>query len=164
MARDSIDILELLRKRGLNGDVDFLLEALGVVAQELMEAEVTVKTGAGYGERSADRVTQRNGYRSRSWDTRVGTMELRIPKLRDGSYFPSLLEPRRRSEKALLAVIQQAYVEGVSTRRVDDLVRALGCEGISKSQVSRICRGLDEVVEKFGPSMVDRMRICGWTR
>ena len=149
MAKESMDILELLRKRGVNGDVDFLLEALGVVAHGLMEAEVTVKTGAAYGERSVDRVTQRNGYRSRSWDTRVGTMELRIPKLRDGSYFPSLLEPRRRSEKALLAVIQQAYVEGVSTRRVDDLVKALGCEGISKSQVSRICRGLDEVVEKF---------------
>ena len=149
MARESMDILELLRKRGVNGDVDFLLEALGVVAQGLMEAEVTVKTGAAYGERSPYRVTQRNGYRSRNWDTRVGTMELRIPKLRDGSYFPSLLEPRRRSEKALLAVIQQAYVEGVSTRRVDDLVKALGCEGISKSQVSRICRGLDEVVEKF---------------
>ena len=157
MARESMDLLELLRKRGMNGDVDFLLEALEVVAHGLMEAEVTVKTGAAYGERSVDRVTQRNGYRSRSWDTRVGTMELRIPKLRDGSYFPSLLEPRRRSEKVLLAVIQQAYVEGVSTRRVDDpvsstgqvLVKALGCEGISRSQVSRICRGLDEVVEKF---------------
>ena len=157
MARASMDLLELLRKRGMDGDVDFLLEALGVVAQGIMDAEVTVKTGAGYGERSPDRVTQRNGHRSSSWDTRVGTMELRIPMLRDGSYFPSLLEPRRRSEKALLAVIQQAYVEGVSTRRVDDpvsstgqvLVKALGCEGISKSQVSRICRGLDEVVEKF---------------
>lgn len=144
-----MDLLELLRKRGMDGDVDFLLEALGVVAQGIMDAEVTVKTGAAYGERSPDRVTQRNGYRTRSWDTRVGTMELRIPKLRDGSYFPSLLEPRRRSEKALLAVIQQAYVEGVSTMRVDDLVKALGCEGISKSRVSRICRGLDEVVEKF---------------
>ena len=84
--QDSIDILELLRKRGMSGDVDFLLEALGVVAHGLMEAEVTAKSGAAYGERSADRVTQRNGYRSRSWDTRVGTMELRIPKLRDGSY------------------------------------------------------------------------------
>ncbi len=102
-----------------------------------------------HGERSPDRLTYRNGYRSRQWDTRVGTMELRIPKLREGSYFPSLFEPRRRSERALLAVVQQAYVEGVSTRRVDDLVKALGCEGISKSQVSRICRGLDEVVEKF---------------
>ena len=107
------------------------------------------RTGAEYGERSPERVTQRNGYRSRAWDTRVGTMELQIPKLREGSYFPSLLEPRRRSERALLAVIQQAYVEGVSTRRVDDLVKALGCEGISKSQVSRICQELDEVVDGF---------------
>ena len=149
MARDSMDILELLRKRRMDGDVDFLREALAVLVEGIMDAEVSAKAGAGYGERSPDRVSQRNGYRSRAWDTRVGTMELRIPKLRDGSYFPSLLEPRRRSEKALLAVIQQAYVEGVSTRRVDDLVKALGCEGISKSQVSRICKGLDEVVEKF---------------
>ncbi len=118
---------------------------------------MSAKIGAGHGERSPDRLTYRNGYRSRQWDTRVSTMELRILKLREGSYFPSPLEPRMRSEKALLAVIQQAYVEGVSTRRVDDpvsstgqvLVKALGCEGISKSQVSRICRGLDEVVEKF---------------
>ena len=129
MARDSMDILELLRKRGLDGDVDFLREALGVLVEGIMDAEVSVKTGAGYGERRADRVTQRNGYRKRSWDTRVGTMELRIPKLRDGSYFPSLLEPRRRSEKALLAVIQQAYVEGVSTRRVDDLGEGTGMRG-----------------------------------
>ena len=141
--------MELLRKRGMDGDVDFLREALGVLVEAIMDGEASVKAGAGYGERSPDRVTQRNGYRSRAWDTRVGTMEMRIPKPRDGSYFPSLLEPRRRSEKALLAVIQQAYVEGVSTRRVDDLVKALGCEGISKNQVSRICRGLDEVVEKF---------------
>ena len=145
MARDSMNILELVRKRGLDGDIDFLREALGVLVEDIMAAEASVKAGAGYGERSPDRVTQRNGYRSRSWDTRVGTMELCIPKLRDWSYLPSLLEPRRRSEKALLAVTQQAYVEGVSTRRVDDLVKALGCEGISKSQVSRICRGLDEV-------------------
>ena len=149
MARDSIDILELLRKRGIDGDVDFLREALGVLVERIMDVEASAQAGAVSGERSAERVTQRNGYRSRNWDTRVGTMELRIPKLRDGSYFPSLLEPRRQSEKALLAVIQQAYVEGVSTRRVDDLVKALGCEGISKSQVSRTCRGLDEVVEKF---------------
>ena len=114
-----------------------------------MDAEVSSRIGAEYGERSPERVTQRNGYRSRGWDTRVGTMDLRIPKLREGSYFPSLLEPRRRSERALLAVIQQAYVEGVSTRRVDDLVKALGCEGISKSQVSRICQELDVVVEGF---------------
>ena len=160
MARDSMDILELLRKRGMDGDVDFLREALAVLVEGIMDAEVSAKAGAGYGERSPDRVTQRNGYRSRAWDTRVGTMELRIPKLRDGSYFPSLLEPRRRSEKALLAVIQQAYVEGVSTRRVDDLVKALGCEGISKSQVSRICKGLDEVVEKFLNRPLGRRTVC----
>ena len=133
----------------MDGDVDFLREALRVLVEEIMDAEVSSRIGAGYGERSPERVTQRNGYRSRAWDTRVGTMDLHIPKLREGSYFPSLLEPRRRSERALLAVIQQAYVEGVSTRRVDDLVKALGCEGISKSQVSRICQELDGVVEDF---------------
>ena len=141
MAKESMDLLELLHKRGVNGDVDFLREALRVLMDAIMDAEVSARIGAEHGERSPDRLTYRNGYRSRAWDTRVGTMELRIPKLREESYFPSLLEPRRRSEKALLAVIQQAYVEGVSTRRVDDLVKALGCEGISKSQVSRICRG-----------------------
>ena len=139
----------LLRKGGMDGDVDFLREALRVLVEEIMDAEVSARTGAEYGERSPERVTQRNGYRSRAWDTRVGTMELHIPKLREGSYFPSLLEPRRRSERALLAVIPQAYVEGVSTRRVDDLVKALGCEGISKSQVSRICQELDVVVDGF---------------
>ena len=126
-----MDLLELLRKGGMDGDVDFLREALRVLVEGIMDAEVSARTGAEYGERSPERVTQRNGYRSRTWDTRVGTMELHIPKLREGSYFPSLLEPRRRSERALLAVIQQAYVEGVSTRRVDDLIKALGCEGIS---------------------------------
>ena len=149
MARDSIDLLELLRKQGVDGDVDFLREAVRVVTDALMDAEVTARIGAERGERSPDRLTYRNGYRTRQWDTRVGTMELRIPKLREGSYFPSLLEPRRRSEKALLAVVQQAYVEGVSTRRVDDLVKALGCDGISKSQVSRICGELDRVVDSF---------------
>ena len=131
MVKDSIDVLGLLRKRGIEGDVDFLREALGVLMQAIMEAEITERVGAGYGERTPDRLTQRNGYRPRPWDTRVGTLGLRIPKLREGSYFPSLLEPRRRSERALLAVVQQAYVEGVSTRRVDDLVKALGCDGIS---------------------------------
>ena len=118
-----MDLLELLHNGGMDGDVDFLREALRVLVEGIMDAEVSARTGAGYGERSPERVTQRNGYRSRAWDTRVGTMELHIPKLREGSYFPSLLEPRRRSERALLAVIQQAYVEGVSTRRVDDLVK-----------------------------------------
>ena len=129
--------------------MDFLREALHVLVEGIMDAEVSAQISAQKGERSPDRLTHRNGYRSRDWDTRVGTMELRIPKVREGSYFPSLLEPRRRSEKALLAVIQQAYVEGVSTRRVDDLIKALGCEGISKSQVSRICKELDQVVETF---------------
>ena len=149
MVKERMDLLGLLRKRGSDGDVDFLREALRVLVEGIMDAEVSARIGAEYGERSPERVTQRNGYRSRAWDTRVGTMELRIPKLREGSYFPSLLEPRRRSERALLAVIQQAYVEGVSTRRVDDLVKALGCEGISKSQVSRICSELDGVVDSF---------------
>ena len=149
VVKERMDLLELLRKGGMDGDVDFLREALRVLVEGIMDAEVSSRIGAEYGERSPERVTQRNGYRSRAWDTRVGTMELHIPKLREGSYFPSLLEPRRRSERALLAVIQQAYVEGVSTRRVDDLVKALGCDGISKSQVSRICQDLDVVVEGF---------------
>ena len=147
MVKERMDLLELLRRGGMDGDVDFLREALRVLVEGIMDAEVSSRIGAEYGERSAERVTQRNGYRSRAWDTLVGTMDLHIPKLREGSYFPSLLEPRRRSERALLAVIQQAYVEGVSTRRVDDLVKALGCEGISKSQVSRICQELDVVVD-----------------
>ena len=132
MVKERMDLLELLRKGGMDGDVDFLREALRVLVEGIMDAEVSARTGAEYGERSPERVTQRNGYRSRAWDTRVGTMELQIPKLREGSYFPSLLEPRRRSEGALLAVIQQAYVEGVSTRRVDDLVKALGVRGYLK--------------------------------
>ena len=149
MVKQSMDLLELLRKRGMDGDVDFLREALRVLVDGIMDAEVSAQIGADHGERSSERVTYRNGYRNRTWDTRVGTMALHIPKLREGSYFPSLLEPRRRSEKALLSVIQQAYVEGVSTRRVDDLIKALGCDGISSSQVSRICEQLDEVVESF---------------
>ena len=115
MVKQRMDLLELLRKRGMDGDVDFLREALRVLVDGIMDAEVSAQIGAQHGERSPERVTYRNGYRNRTWDTRVGTMALHIPKLREGSYFPSLLEPRRRSEKALLAVIQQAYVEGVST-------------------------------------------------
>ena len=149
MVKQSMDLLELLRKRGMDGDVDLLREALRVLVDGIMDAEVSAQIGAQHGERSPERVTYRNGYRNRTWDTRVGTMELHIPKLREGSYFPSLLEPRRRSEQALLAVIQQAYIEGVSTRRVDDLIKALGCDGISSSQVSRICEQLDEVVDSF---------------
>ena len=149
MVEERMDLLELLRKRGSDGDVDFLREALSVLVEGIMDAEVSSRIGAAYGERCPERVPQRNGYRSRAWDTRVGTMELHIPKRREGSSFPSLLEPRRRSERALLAVIQQAYVEGVSTRRVDDLVKALGWEGISTSPVSRICQELDVVVDGF---------------
>ena len=145
MVKQRMDLLELLRKRGIDGDVDFLREALRVLVDGIMDAEVSAQIGAEHGERSPERVT----YRNRTWDTRVGTMELHVPKLREGSYFPSLLEPRRRSEQALLSVIQQVYVEGVPTRRVDDLIKALGCDGISSSQVSRICQQLDEVVESF---------------
>ena len=140
-------------------DIDFLREGLRILVQAVMEAEVTSKTGAGLGERSPERLTHQNGYRDRPWDTRVGTLDMRIPKVREGSYFPSLLEPRRRSERALLAVVQQAYVEGVSTRRVEDLVQALSCEGISKSQVSRICQGLDGVVESFPRPAVGRRTV-----
>ena len=140
--------------------MDFLRDVLRVLTDAIMDAEVSARIGAEHGERSPDRLTHCNSYRSRTWDTMVGTMELRIPKLREGSYFPSLLEPQRRSEPALLAVIQQAYVEGVSTRQVDDLVKALGCEGISKSQVSRICMELDGVVDSFMGRPLDAGQYC----
>ena len=106
-------------------------------------------TGAPYGKRSGDRVNQRNGFRDRSWETRAGTIELRVPKLRHGSYFPTFLEPRRVAEKALTAVIQEAYVQGVSTRSVDDLVQSFGMSGISKSQVSRLCGEIDDKINSF---------------
>ena len=150
MADDSMALLETLRKASTDGDVDLLREGVRILAQGLMEAEVTALTGLPKGERDPERrLTHRNGYRGRRWDTRVGTIELAIPRVRDGSYFPGLLEPRRRAERALLAVVQEAYLAGVSTRRVDDLVRALGLEGISKSEVSRICSALDAEVEAF---------------
>jgi putative transposase len=128
---------------------DVLRESVAWMAQQLMEAEVTGRTGAELGERSPDRLTHRNGYRPRAWDTRVGELELAIPKLRQGSYFPSFLEPRRRAEQALVAVVQEAYVNGVSTRKVDRLVAQLGIQGMSKDQVSRLCRGLDGQVRVF---------------
>jgi len=145
----TMDVLDLLRKHAEEPALDFLREALRILTQAVMDAEVAAEIGADLHERTPQRLTHRNGYRARRWDTRVGTLGLRIPKLREGSYFPSLLEPRRRSERALLSVVQQAYVEGVSTRRVEDLVQALGCDGISRSQVSRICGELDTLVQAF---------------
>jgi transposase-like protein len=134
----------------LSGEhADVVRESVAWMVEQLMDAEVTAQIGAAHGERSPDRITQRNGYRSRAWDTRVGEIELAIPKLRSGSYFPSFLEPRRRAEQALVAVVQEAYVNGVSTRRVDRLVEQLGIAGMGKDQVSRLCRGLDEQVGAF---------------
>ena len=150
MATDRMALLEYARKVTEEEDADLLRQAVKAMAEAIMEAEVTELTGASHGERAPDRrLTHRNGYRERRWDTRVGTIELPIPKVRDGSYFPSLLEPRRRAEKALLAVIQEAYVGGVSTRRVEELVTALGVAGLSRSEVSRICAVLDAEVEAF---------------
>lgn len=146
MVKNRMPLLEELRKAGEEKDIDFLRQGVKVLTQAIMELEVSEKIGAEPYEHSPERTTYRNGYREREWDTRAGTIPLQIPKIRNGSYFPTLLEPRRRAEQALLSVVQEAYVIGVSTRKVDSLVRSLGMEGISKSEVSRICQGLDDEV------------------
>jgi transposase-like protein len=142
-------LVELLRKAEAEPGVDVLRDGVRVLAEALMDVEVEQHVGAGRHERGPQRTGQRNGYRERVWDTRAGSVALRVPRVRDGSYFPTLLEPRTRGERALVAVVQEAYVAGVSTRRVDDLVKALGLDGISKSQVSRLCAELDAEVERF---------------
>ena len=139
-------LFEQIEKRA---DSDFVRELLAFAAERLMTVEVEALTGAAHGERTPERVNHRNGYRERAWETRAGRIDLRIPKLRQGSYFPSILEPRRTVEKALIAVIQEAYIQGISTRSVDDLVKAMGMGGISKSEVSRLVREIDERVNAF---------------
>ena len=146
MTQDRMQLSELLEKAGAD---DIVRDMIGFVAQRLMELDVDNRCGASHGERSDTRTNSRNGFRDRDWETRAGTVALRIPKLRAGSYFPPFLEPRRTAEKALAAVIQEAYVQGISTRSVDELVRAMGMSGISKSQVSRLCAEIDERVQTF---------------
>jgi putative transposase len=146
MTTATMALAELAEKAA---DIDVLRQMVQFMAQRLMELDVEGRCGAGYDEKTAERINSRNGYRERTWDTRAGSVELKIPKLRQGSYFPEFLEPRRTAEKALTAVIQEAYVQGISTRSVDDLVKALGMSGVSKSQVSRLCAELDERVGAF---------------
>jgi len=158
MTIDRMTLKALVEK---GSDDDLLREMMGYVANRMMDLEVESLTGAAHSERSPARITHRNGYRQRTWETRAGTVDLEIPKLRKGSYFPAFLEPRRASEKALTAVIQEAYVHGVSTRSVDDLVKAMGMTGISKSQVSRLCAEIDERVHAFLNRPIEGGRTCG---
>jgi putative transposase len=155
MADLRMTLLDLLNKSEQGADPSFLRDGVKLLAQELMDAEVTAMVGAEPHQRTLSRTTYRNGYRDREWDTRVGTVDLQIPKLREGTYFPSLLEPRRRHERALLSVIQEAYIHGVSTRAVDNLAEALGIKSISKDQVSRICKELDAQVHAFRTRRLD---------
>jgi transposase-like protein len=141
--------MALMQLLGKAGEGDFLRDLMKFILQQLMDVEVEGLCGAARHERSEERTNQRNGYRDRSWETRVGTLELKIPKLRQGSYLPEFLDPRKASEKALVAVVQEAYIQGVSTRKVDELVQAMGMTGISKSQVSRLCGEIDERVHAF---------------
>jgi transposase-like protein len=146
----SMTTQELVRRTLLDEHGDFLKDAVAMVAAQLMDAEITAQIGAGHGEVCAGRVTHRNGYRPRGWETRVGEIELQIPKKRSGeSYFPSFLEPRRRCEQAIVAVVMEAYVNGVSTRKVDRLVEQMGIHGMTKDRVSALCRSLDDQVEIF---------------
>lgn len=150
MTKDSLSDTAALRALlSETSDTNLLAEMLGFVADRLMALDVDQPCGAGVHERSGDRVNRRNGYRARAWETRAGRVDVKIPKLRKGSYFPEFLEPRRASEKAMTAVIQEAYVQGLSTRSVDDLVKAMGMTGVSKSQVSRLCGEIDERVDAF---------------
>jgi putative transposase len=144
--KTNIALAELAAK---GADSDLLRDMIQYVAQRLMELDTEGLCAAAYGERSPERANSRNGYRERLWETRAGSVDLKIPKLRKGSYFPGFLEPRRTGEKALAAVIQEAYIQGVSTRSVDELVKAMGMSGISKSQVSRLCAEIDERVHAF---------------
>ncbi len=146
MTEERLPLAELLAK---SGDADFLRAVAEAVLQMLMEADVEGLIGAGRHERTVERLNYRNGFRDRTLDTRLGALQLRIPKLRQGSYFPPFLEPRKTGEKALVAVIQEAWIGGVSTRRVDDLVQAMGLSGFSKSTVSKLCRDIDERVGAF---------------
>src|SRR6201988_1528884 len=155
MTDDKLVLVDLLQK---SGDGDFLRAVAEAVLQILMEADVEGLIGAGRHERSADRLNYRNGYRERSLDTRLGSLQLRIPKLRQGSYFPPFLEPRKTAENALVAVIQEAWIGGVSTRRVDELVQAMGLSGISKSQGSKLCKDIDE----RGHAFLDRPLAGEW--
>jgi transposase-like protein len=152
-----MDPVSFLRKQLEDGDVDALREMVRTLAEALMGADADVLCNAAYGERSDDRTNRRNGYRSRRWDTRVGSIDLNIPKLRSGTYFPDwLLERHRRAERALICCIVECYVRGVSTRRVDGLIKTLGLDGISKSQVSELCKSLDEMVEAFRNRPLDQ--------
>jgi putative transposase len=146
MTNATIALSELAEK---GADADFIRQTLQHALQRLMEMDVEALCQAAYGERSEERINSRNGYRDRAYETRAGKVELKIPKLRSGSYFPGFLEPRRTAEKALTAVIQEAYLQGISTRSVDDLVKAMGMSGVSKSQVSRLCEEIDERVQAF---------------
>jgi putative transposase len=164
MAVTTMDLLELLRKVD-GADVDFLREGVRVLAQALMDAEVSAQIGAEHSQRNPERTTHRNGYRARDWDTRVGTIDLQIPRVREGSYLPSFLEPRRRAERALAAVVAQCYVEGVSTRRVEDIAQAMGSPACPSP---RSPESAASSMRWWRPGATDRwtpapMCSCGWT-